>query len=163
MQFVRVESKLKIDERLSTIKNILLAWDYEKPCKLEIKPYVNSRSLSQNALMHMWFSQIHDRFTAMGIMVPIIEHHGDETVIVGEEPITADDVKLMMKHKFLGVKDVVRGKLVIKDQLVKTSDLDAGEMTHFLDQVYDWAMDKGIYLPVPEHSVYKKYRERQVR
>ena len=150
MQFVRVESKLKIDERLSTIKNILLAWDYEKPCKLEIKAYVDSRSLSQNALMHMWFNQIYDRFKAMGIMV-------------GDEPITADDVKLMMKHKFLGVKDVVRGKLVIKDQLVKTSDLDTGEMTYFLDQVYDWAMDKGIYLPVPEHSVYKKYRERQVR
>lgn len=150
MQFVKVESKLKIDERLSTIKNILLAWDYDKPCKLEIKKYVDARSLSQNALLHMWFSQIHDRFTAMGVMV-------------GDEPITAEDVKLMMKHKFLGVKDVVRGKLVIKDQLVSTSSLDTGEMTYFLDQVYDWAMDKGIYLPVPEHSVYKKYRERQVR
>lgn len=150
MQFVKVESKLKIDERLSTIKNILLAWDYDKPCKLEIKQYVDARSLSQNALMHMWFNQIYNRFSAMGIMV-------------GDEPITAEDVKLMMKHKFLGVKDVVRGKLVIKDQLVSTSSLDTGEMTYFLDQVYDWAMDKGIYLPVPEHSVYKKYRERQVR
>ena len=150
MQFVRVESKLKIDERLSTIKNILLAWDYDSPCKLEIKKHVDARSLSQNALMHMWFNQIYNRFSAMGIMV-------------GDEPITAEDVKLMMKHKFLGVKDVVRGKLVIKDQLVSTSSLDTGEMTYFLDQVYDWAMDKGIYLPVPEHSVYKKYRERQVR
>ena len=150
MQFVKVESKLKIDERLSTIKNILLAWDYDKPCKLEIKQYVDARSLSQNALMHMWFNQIYNRFSAMGIMV-------------GDEPITAEDVKLMMKHKFLGVKDVVRGKLVIKDQLVSTSSLNTGEMTYFLDQVYDWAMDKGIYLPIPEHSVYKKYRERQVR
>lgn len=163
MQFVKVESKLKIDERLSTIKNILLAWDYDKPCKLEIKKYVDARSLSQNALMHMWFNQIYNRFTAMGIMVPITEFHGDEIVIVGEEPITVEDVKLMMKHKFLGVKDVVRGKLVIKDQLVSTSSLDTGEMTFFLDQVYDWAMDQSIYLPIPEHSVYKKYKERQVR
>ena len=150
MQFVKVESKLKIDERLSTIKNILLAWDYDKPCKLEVKQYVDARSLSQNALMHMWFNQIYNRFSAMGIMV-------------GDEPITAEDVKLMMKHKFLGVKDVVRGKLVIKDQLVSTSSLNSGEMTYFLDQVYDWAMDKGIYLPIPEHRIYKKYRERQVR
>ena len=150
MQFVKVDSKNKVDERLSTIKNILLAWDYTKPCQLEIKPYTNPRSLNQNALMHMWFSQIYDRFSAMGIMV-------------GDEPITEDDVKLMMKHKFLGCKDIVRGNLVIPDQLVSTKDLDSGEMTHFLDQVYDWAMDKGIYLSIPENSIYKKNRERQTR
>lgn len=163
MQFVKVDSKLKIDERLSTIKNILLAWDYDKPCKLEIKPYVDSRSLSQNALLHMWINKIYDRFTAMGVMVPIYDYDGDVMEIIGEEPITYDQTKIMMKHKFLGVKDIVHGKLVLKDQLVKTSSLDTGEMTFFLDQIYEWAMDKGIYLPIPEHSAYKKHKERQVR
>ena len=118
MQFVKIDSKDKIDERLSTLKNILLAWDYSSACKLEVKKHTNARSLSQNALMHMWFQQINDRFTAMGMKI-------------NGEPITEEDVKLMMKHRFLGVKDIVRGKLVIPNQLVSTKDLDSGEMTHF--------------------------------
>lgn len=148
VQFVKVESKLKIDDRLSTIQNILLEWDYEYPCKLSIEKFTDPRSLSQNALMHMWFTNIADRLKAMGFKV-------------ADEPITANDVKLMMKHKFLGVKDIARGNLVIKDQLVQTSSLDKGEMTHFMDQVYHWAMEKRIYLPIPEHSAYKRNKDKQ--
>lgn len=148
MQFIKIDQKSQIDQRLSTLHNILLEWDYTHSCKLVIQKYTNPRTLNQNALMHVWFDEITKRLKAMGFKVE-------------DEPITESDVKLMMKHKFLGTKDIVRGSLVIPDQLVNTSDLDTGEMTHFMDQVYHWAMEKKIYLPIPQDCEYKKNKDKQ--
>jgi hypothetical protein len=116
------------------------------------KEYKNPRTLSQNALVHVWFAEIAKAMKLKGFTYV----QDNQTLYLSE-----DDVKLMMKHKFLGVKDIVRGNLVIKDQLVQTSSLDKGEMTHFMDQVYHWAMEKRIYLPIPEHSAYKRNKDKQ--
>jgi hypothetical protein len=73
----------------------------------------------------------------------------------------AEQMKSLMKYKFLGTEDIVIRKTVIKDQLRSTSKLDKGEMTHFMNQVYDWAVDHGVTLPMPADSEYMKMREAQ--
>jgi len=123
-------------------------WDFEDSLVLQPKPYKNPRSLSQNALFHMWCGEMAQQMADRGVKVE-------------DEAITADDVKLMMKIKYLGTEDIVRGKLVVKDQLRRTSTLDKGEMFHFMEQVEEWATDRGCQLTIPAQSDYMKYREAQ--
>jgi len=120
---------------------------FYKPVRIEVKPYTNPRSLSQNALLHVWLDDI-----TKGLKIRNFTYDLDGV----DTYLTADDVKLMMKHKFLGVKDIVRGKLVIPDQLRNTSDLDKGEMLTFMNDVYGWAVDRGIQLNIPEESEYMR-------
>lgn len=121
-------------------------WNFEDSLVLQPKPYTNPRSLSQNALFHMWCGEIAQQLADRGVKVE-------------DEAITSDDVKLMMKMKYLGTEDIVRGKLVIKDQLRRTSNLDKGEMLFFMEQVEAWAIDRGCQLTIPQHSEYMKMRE----
>ncbi|WP_338885171.1 recombination protein NinB [Xenorhabdus sp. TH1] len=61
-----------------------------QPHHIIIKPWKNTRSLSQNATMHMWFGEI-SRF---------LKSNGAK--------YSPDEVKEMMKHTFLGYEVVER-------------------------------------------------------
>lgn len=74
---------------------------------------------------------------------------------------TPENMKLMMKQRFLGAEDIKIGKTIIENQVKHTSDLDKGEMVHFMDNVYHWARDNGIFLEVPENSEYQKLKNQQ--
>ena len=180
MQFVKVESKLKIVDRLATLKDILLNWDYENPCKLVIEKYTDPRTRSQNSLAHMWFSHIAKEYKIRGYTYTHVEHKNncyiykatDEELdgessccdcnpTITEKYVTGDDMKIIMKHMFLGYEDVVIGKVRVKKQLVSTASLSKGEMTHFLDQVYNYALNQHIFLPIPANSDYKRNKDRQ--
>ena len=75
---------------------------------------------------------------------------------------TPDNMKLMMKMKFLGLENIKIGKTIIHNQVKHSSTLDKGEMVHFLDQVYHWARDNGVLLTVPSDSEYQKLKNQQV-
>ncbi len=113
------------------------------PCRIEYKSFSGTRSISQNALFHSWMSQMAQYFTEKGY------------------PITAEEAKQLMKHEFLGYTDLTIGKTEIKGQLKHTSKLDKGEMSHFMDQVDAWAVDKKLFLIKPADSDYVKYKEAQ--
>ena len=118
-------------------------WDYTAPLSIVLKPYYNPRSINQNALLHIWCREMSEHF-------------------IGKIPTsTPDNMKLMMKLKFLGLENIQVGKTIIKDQVKHSSGLDKGEMVHFLDQVYHWAKDSGLFLTVPEHSEYQKLKNQQ--
>jgi hypothetical protein len=73
----------------------------------------------------------------------------------------AEQMKALMKLKFLGTEDIVVGHTMIPGQLKRTSNLDKGEMMRFMDDIYDWALDHGVTLTIPEDSEYMKLRRRQ--
>ena len=117
-------------------------WDFNHALVIKPGKYTNPRSLSQNALVHTWFNTMAKHFSK-------------------KVEVDADQMKLLMKNKFLGTEDVVVGSTVIEGQLKRTSKLTKGEMTYFMNQVHEWAADHGVNLPIPADSEYMKLMEAQ--
>jgi hypothetical protein len=90
-------------------------WDFNHALVIKPGKYTNPRSLSQNALVHTWFNTMAKHFSK-------------------KVEVDADQMKLLMKNKFLGTEDVVVGSTVIEGQLKRTSKLTKGEMTYFMNQ-----------------------------
>jgi hypothetical protein len=142
-EFWIIKEKGKVEKTLGHFKTwVEESWDFSSPLVIQPKPYRNPRSYSQNALLHKWFDTMANHFSK-------------------KVDTNAEEMKALMKYKFLGVEDVVVGKTVIKDQLKSTAKLTKGEMMHFMDSVYDWAADHGVLLPIPENSEYKYLRGSQ--
>jgi hypothetical protein len=137
-----IRRKEEIPKVISNLHDWANEWDFSHPLSLTPKKYVHPRTLSQNALLHVWFDTMAAHFSK-------------------KVDTNAEQMKSLMKYKFLGTEDIVISKTVIKDQLRSTSKLDKGEMTHFMNQVYDWAVDHGVTLPMPADSEYMKMREAQ--
>ncbi|HCR0458369.1 TPA: hypothetical protein OMS79_004830, partial [Enterobacter hormaechei] len=84
--------------------------------RLQVKPWREKRSLSQNALSHMWYKEISDYLIARG-----------------KTFATPEWVKDAMKHTYLGYEskdrvDVVSGEVTTVQSLRHTSELETGEM-----------------------------------
>lgn len=141
---VTIHSRKDIEQRTKHILKRINDWDYETPIAITLKPYTNPRTISQNALFHMWCREMSDYFIKK---VPTS---------------TPDNMKLMMKMKFLGLENIKIGNTTIHNQVKHSSSLDKGEMVHFLDQVYHWARDNGVLLTVPSDSEYQKLKNQQV-
>ncbi|ELQ6039748.1 YbcN family protein [Cronobacter sakazakii] len=117
--------------------------------RLIIKPWRESRSLSQNALAHMWFDEI---------SAYLIKR--------GKSFATPEWVKDALKHSYLGYEeremtDAITGEKTTIRSLRHTSDLDTGEMHFFLTQVEGWALNIGCGLTIPEDSEYAQLRAKQ--
>ena len=59
---------------------------------------------------------------------------------------TEEELKLMVKYKFLGTEDIEVGSTNIPAQVRRTSALDRGEMLQFMEQVEAWCIDLGVKL-----------------
>jgi len=127
---------------IGSLLSWLEGWDFTTPLVIKPGKYTNPRSLSQNALLHTWFGVMAKHFSA-------------------KVEVDAEQMKLLMKNKFLGTEDIVVGNTVIEGQLKRTSKLTKGEMTYFMDRVHEWAADHGVNLPIPADSEYMKMAESQ--
>ena len=141
-QYWIIRAKSEIPKIINNLQSWADGWDFTHPLVLKPSKYTNPRSLSQNALLHVWFGTMSEHFSK-------------------KVDTNAEQMKALMKYKFLGTEDVVVGKTVIEGQLRQTSRLTKGEMTQFMDQVHEWAADHGVNLPIPEESEYMKLREYQ--
>lgn len=142
--FWKIDKPEQVEERLKHYGKWLLDnWDWKHPVKINTTKYTNPRSLSQNALLHVWCKDLSDYFTSRN------------------HPISPEEVKMLMKHLFLGYETILIGSTKIQEQLRKTSNLDRGELNHFLSQIQEWASDKGCYLSCDADSEYMKYKEAQ--
>jgi hypothetical protein len=141
---VKVFRAAEIEVRLGYIADRLKKWDYTHPCAVKLTPYKNPRTLSQNAMFHAWCRQL------------------SKWVIDRDPSYTPDNVKLLLKQKFLGTENIKVGKTVIENQLRHTSSLDTGEMHHFMTEVYHWAFDLGCALEIDPQSEYRKLQQQQV-
>ncbi|EYE03410.1 putative phage protein [Escherichia coli 1-110-08_S4_C1] len=107
------------------------------------------RSLSQNALSHMWYSEISEYLISRG-----------------KTFATPAWVKDALKHTYLGYEtkdlvDVVTGDITTIQSLRHTSDLDTGEMYVFLCKVEAWAMNIGCHLTIPQSCEFQLLRDKQ--
>ena len=145
--FVRISNKNDIDYQVKHLIQRIKDWDYSKPLCVKLEPYKNIRSLSQNALAQMWYREIAKAIKKKGHN---INHQKPEEVW-----------KLWLKKRFLGVEEYLIGKETISGQIKRTSKLNSGEMSHYLDQVYHWATDLGVLLPIPKESEYALNKTKQ--
>lgn len=117
--------------------------------RLILRPWADKRSLSQNALSHVWYAEISRYLMKRG------------------KPFASPEwVKDALKHTYLGYEerervDVITGEVTRVRSLRHTADLDTGNMHFFLTQVEGWALNIGCKLIVPEDSEYRHLKDRQ--
>ena len=104
--------------KLRVIKAIEFTW----------KPIFKQRSLSQNALMHVWFDAI-----------------SKYLLLKGRKEWTPEFTKRAMKHSYLGYEtietfDVETGEIITREELRSTRSLTQGEAYHFLTCIDHWAL-----------------------
>ncbi|WGM01930.1 recombination protein NinB [Arsenophonus nasoniae] len=128
-----------------TLKAVLAT---NQPHQLIIKPFKQTRSLSQNALFHLWTSEI------------------SKYLCANDANYTPEQVKEMLKHTFLGYEVVERIDVTTQQPervraLRRTSKLDKGEMHVFMQKVECWAIAICCFVTVPESSEYMKLKQAQ--
>ncbi len=143
-EFYLIRSERDVEHVMPNIVRRLGDWDWSDYCQIQVKKWVPPRTLSQNALFHVWMRHMAAHFTMRGTEV-------DE-----------EEMKTLMVHKFLGTEDITINRTTIPAQLRRTSKLDKGEMQWFMDQVSAWAMDMGITLDAPAESEYMKLKREEV-
>jgi hypothetical protein len=103
---VKVDSSQELEKKLPFILKRMEGWDYEVPMVVKLEPYQNPRSLSQNAMSHIWYREIANAMADKGHK---IDH---------EEP---DEVwKLWLKKRFLGTASYSIGNQHIPEQVKST-------------------------------------------
>ena len=117
--------------------------------RMVLKPWRERRSLSQNALSHMWYSEISEYLIGRG-----------------KTFATPAWVKDALKHTYLGYEtkdlvDVVTGEITTIQSLRHTSDLDTGEMHIFLTKVEAWCAQFGLALTIPHGCEYQQLQQKQ--
>lgn len=122
-----------------------------KAYRVTIKEYKESRSLSQNALFHKWVNEL-SAYLIKG----------------GRKDSSPEFCKDLLKHTFLGYEQLERvnaktGERVTVSQLKRTSSLDLGEMTFFMNKCYAWCVDIGLLLTIPHDSEYARLMEQQTQ
>ena len=117
--------------------------------RLQVKPWREKRSLSQNSLLHMWLAEI-----------------SEYLIKSGRPDATPEWVKRNLKKTYLGYEEVeytdfVTGIKTIELELRHTSDLDTGDMHHFMCQVEGWCAQFGLVLTIPQSSEFQVLRDKQ--
>jgi len=140
--FVQINRKSEIEKRLPFLLKRIEGWDYSSPLVLKLEQYQNPRSLSQNALFHIWCREMAAIFSSK---VP---------------DASEDGMKFMMKSKFLGTHTIKIGKQTYADQIMPLPK-NRGEMCYFMDQVYNWAAQKSVMLSLPQYSEYSALKRKQ--
>lgn len=123
--------------------------DSDKEYRITVKEWRESRSLSQNALIHVCFTDI-----------------SEYLIKKGRKDCSVGWVKEMLKYKFLGFEsfdfvDVVTGEVIRRDVLRQTSRLDVGDMADFITNILAWSLDIGLLIKIPVTSDYYKLIQNQ--
>lgn len=140
-EFWIVKDRSHLEQRVKFFADYLdKEWNWEYPVEWKVKRYIPKRSLSQNALFHVWCREMAEHFKSKGADV-------DE-----------EQMKELIKYKILGTEDRQISNTIIPAQIRETSGLDRGEMMDFMDKVMEWALDHGVRLSCPQDSEYMKLK-----
>ncbi|EPR3265859.1 TPA: YbcN family protein [Enterobacter hormaechei subsp. xiangfangensis] len=117
--------------------------------RLQVKPWSEKRSLSQNSLLHMWLAEI-----------------SEYLIRSGRTDATPKWVKRNLKKTYLGCEEVtytdfVTGAKETAWEPRHTSQLDTGEMHIFLCKVEAWCAQFGLTLTIPNGCEYQQLRDKQ--
>lgn len=114
-----------------------------KSIKVTVKD-AKKRSLNQNQLMWMWYSEL---------AAQIKQKTGDT--------YSTEDLHEYFKSRFCPQKELKFGARIIAAS--STTRLDTGEMTRYLDQIHEWSCGSGMKLTIPINCEYKELLELQNR
>jgi len=143
-EFWRIDRPNQVNQILDNFRSWVMGnWDWSKPLAFQVKPYDGGRSLSQNALFHVWMKEVRDHFS---------ERTPD---------VTEEHWKIFFKTEYLGTETIKAGKIVHENQLRHTSKLKKGEMYEFMEAVNAWCVQRGLTLPVPDSSEFMEIRRSQ--
>ena len=118
-EFWLIKDPIEVKDRIAAFKKFLdTEWCWDKPVSWQVKEYKPRRSISQNDLFHVWVRDM-------------LRHFKNKGGFTGTE----EELKLMVKYKFLGTEDIEVGSTNIPAQVRRTSALDRGEMLYFMQQV----------------------------
>ena len=117
-----------------------------KALRVNVVEWRDKRSLSQNALFHVWVGEL-----------------SEFLIKRGRKDASKEFCKDLLKHTFLGYEekemtDAVTGDKTVISSLKHTSKLDTGEMTWFMNLCYQWCLEIGLMLTIPEDSEYMKLK-----
>ena len=140
--------KLNVDS-IGALIQAIWRLDLTKAYRVNIVLWREKRSLSQNALQHVIYSEI-SKF--------LIKN--------GRKDWTDKKVKFEMKNNFLGWIDtectnVFTGKVVIRETLKETSSLDVGDSFYYTTCLLDWCVGMGINIKIPEQCEYRELQDKQ--
>jgi hypothetical protein len=142
-----IHSKEGVEEAMAvTAKRIASTFNFDQYiCELIWRPKSTTRSLPQNALFHSMVAEITEFINSKG------------------HSYTNEQMKELLKYKFLGTESIVAWDgTVIEGQIRKTSNLSTGEMSHFIDEVLDWALGIGVRPKNPADGEYMQLKRQQV-
>jgi hypothetical protein len=144
MDFWKIDRPQQVEERLEHLGGYLKDnWDWSTPVSIKPEVYQNPRSLTQNALFHVWIRQMVSHFKP------------------ARPELTDEEMKDICKFRFLGTESRKAGKIMLENQLRQTSKLRKGEMYHFMEQVYQWCLELGLQLQTPCDSEFMEIRRSQ--
>lgn len=117
--------------------------------RLQLKDWREKRSLSQNSLSHVWYKEI-----------------SDYLIKSGRTDATPAWVKRNLKKTYLGYEEVeytdfVTGIKTIELELRHTSDLDTGDMHHFMCRWKAGALSLARCSQSPQSSEFQVLRDKQ--
>ncbi len=117
--------------------------------RLQLKPWREKRSLSQNSLSHVWYEEI-----------------SAYLIKSGRTDATPEWVKRNLKKTYLGCEEVtytdfITGAKETTWEPRHTSQLDTGEMHIFLCKVEAWCAQFGLALTIPSNCEFQQLRDKQ--
>ena len=120
-----------------------------KVLRVQVSEWREKRSLSQNALQHVIYSDI-----------------SKYLISKGRKDWTPEYTKKQLKNKFLGwvneeYIDIETGERTIKSVLKPTAGLDKGDAYHYTTQIIEWAESIGCEIRIPAKCEYRELMERQ--
>lgn len=123
------------------IKGLILS-DPNGSWRVTIKPWRESRSLSQNSLYWKWMAEL-----------------SKQAKIDGNE--FSGEVWAEFFKKYYCPDRVVEMPLGESSTIKTTTKLDTGEMHHYLSNIQAWCMREGFHLTIPSDSEYQKLIDKQ--
>lgn len=132
-----------------TSELINIARSPNKTYRVVVSEWREKRSLSQNALQHVIYSDI-----------------SEYLISKGRKHCTPAWVKDALKNQFLGWElveftDLKTGEITRRDVLRSTKSLDVGESCHYTTQILDWAQSIGCNIKIPAKCEYRDMLNKQ--
>lgn len=119
--------------------------DPTKEYRVTIKQWREKRSLSQNSLYWKWLDEINKQ-------APLKISNGN---VKGSELWHE-----VFKRYYCPEKQITNGKVSVISKSTKM--LDVGEMTHYLNRIENWCIDRGIKITIPDDSEYSQLMRKQI-
>jgi len=111
----------------------------------------NPNSWPMMKTWRMWMSETAKFMSASGVYMP--QYFTKEGVAVGRRPFDANDAHELFVRRWLGVD--------AEGERYRTASGDKGKMLYMMNKHVEWAVDKAIFLTIPEDSEFQKLNEAQ--